>query len=163
MRLLRWERLKLNWEIGLQRLPAFTQRAAVLLLGVVVAAFVLIGLLDSVQRLPQQPYLRLSPSGETPAPHDPTPARRDAGTATTSTTLPPLRSSTPSNGAHPAGVSPPPTSPLPQPRSQGTTAPTTTRRPGAASTTTGSSTTSTSTGLPPVTLTLPLLQPALGG
>jgi hypothetical protein len=38
-----WRRLGLGWPAGLQRLPFFTQRTAVLLLGVLVAALAMLG------------------------------------------------------------------------------------------------------------------------
>ena len=52
-----WEELKLDWQVGLHRLPFFTQRAAVALLGVLVATLALLGGLAVVVRpqLPQQP------------------------------------------------------------------------------------------------------------
>ncbi|HKQ00759.1 MAG TPA: hypothetical protein VJ735_10560, partial [Actinomycetes bacterium] len=37
------DRLPLHWEAGLRRLPFFTQRTAVLLLGVLVAALAMVG------------------------------------------------------------------------------------------------------------------------
>jgi len=158
-----WDRLKLDWEIGLHRLPAFTQRAAVLLLGVVIAAFVLIGLLVSVQRTLPQPYLHLSPSeGEPPNGAAPAGgqagAGAGAGAATTSTALPELLPSTTASST--PAAAPPSTNP--QARPGATVGPTTTSRRGTTTSSTPSSTT-TSTGWPPVTVTLPLLQRALGG
>jgi hypothetical protein len=38
-----WERLRVEWEAGLARLPSFTQRTAVLLLGVLVATLAMLG------------------------------------------------------------------------------------------------------------------------
>jgi hypothetical protein len=38
-----WSRLRLDWEMGLHRLPFFTQKAAVMLLGVLVATLALLG------------------------------------------------------------------------------------------------------------------------
>ena len=38
-----WSRLRLDWEIGLHRLPFFTQKVAVILLGVLVATLALLG------------------------------------------------------------------------------------------------------------------------
>jgi len=38
-----WSRLRLDWEIGLHRLPFFTQKAAVMLLGALVATLALLG------------------------------------------------------------------------------------------------------------------------
>jgi hypothetical protein len=38
-----WRRLRLDWQDGLGRLPSFTQRTAVLLVGVLVAALAMIG------------------------------------------------------------------------------------------------------------------------
>jgi hypothetical protein len=38
-----WSRLRLDWEIGLHRLPFFTQKVAVVLLGALVASLALLG------------------------------------------------------------------------------------------------------------------------
>ncbi len=38
-----WSRLRLDWEIGLHRLPFFTQKVAVMLLGALVATLALLG------------------------------------------------------------------------------------------------------------------------
>jgi hypothetical protein len=38
-----WRRLELGWRAGLRRLPFFTQRTAVLLVGVLVAALAMLG------------------------------------------------------------------------------------------------------------------------
>jgi len=38
-----WSRLRLDWEIGLHRLPFFTQKVAVMLLGALVASLALLG------------------------------------------------------------------------------------------------------------------------
>jgi hypothetical protein len=38
-----WDRLRVEWEAGLARLPSFTQRTAVLLLGVLVATLAMLG------------------------------------------------------------------------------------------------------------------------
>jgi hypothetical protein len=38
-----WSRLRLDWEVGLHRLPFFTQKAAVMLLGALVATLALLG------------------------------------------------------------------------------------------------------------------------
>jgi hypothetical protein len=38
-----WSRLRLDWEMGLHRLPFFTQKAGVMLLGVLVATLALLG------------------------------------------------------------------------------------------------------------------------
>jgi hypothetical protein len=38
-----WSRLRLDWELGLHRLPFFTQKVAVMLLGVLVATLALLG------------------------------------------------------------------------------------------------------------------------
>ncbi|HEU4397603.1 MAG TPA: hypothetical protein VFU54_07190 [Actinomycetota bacterium] len=38
-----WSRLRLDWEMGLHRLPFFTQKVAVMLLGVLVATLALLG------------------------------------------------------------------------------------------------------------------------
>lgn len=166
-----WDRLKLDWEIGLHRLPAFTQRTAVLLLGVVVAAFVLIGLLVSAQRTLPQPYLHLSPSEGAP-PNGAAPAGGQAGpaagAATTTTRLPelPPSTTTPGTPAAPAArATPPPANPssAAQPGTTTTAGATTTTRPHTTTSTSPGSTT-TSTEWPPVTVTLPLLlQQALAG
>ena len=38
-----WSRLRLDWEVGLHRLPFFTQKVAVMLLGALVASLALLG------------------------------------------------------------------------------------------------------------------------
>jgi hypothetical protein len=38
-----WSRLRLDWEVGLHRLPFFTQKVAVMLLGALVATLALLG------------------------------------------------------------------------------------------------------------------------
>jgi hypothetical protein len=49
-----WEQFKLDWEAGLRRLPFFTQRTAVALLGVLVATLALLGGLASIVRSPDR-------------------------------------------------------------------------------------------------------------
>lgn len=52
----RWEQFKLDWEQGLHRLPFFTQRTAVALLGVLVATLALLGGLATIVRTPSRHY-----------------------------------------------------------------------------------------------------------
>jgi hypothetical protein len=49
-----WEQFKLDWEMGLHRLPFFTQRTAVALLGVLVATLALLGGLATIVRPPDR-------------------------------------------------------------------------------------------------------------
>ncbi len=166
-----WDRLKLDWEIGLHRLPSFTQRAAVLLLGVVVAAFVLIGLLVSTQRNPPQPYLHLSPSeggapadgaGAAPAggqPGDQPGDQPGGGPSSPSTPeyLPATTASTATGAPGQPSAAASATRPATTPQTPAGS--TTTRPPGTTASST-TSTTSPSTLLPPVTL--PLVSNLLG-
>jgi hypothetical protein len=50
-----WRQFKLDWEEGLRRLPFFTQRAVVALLGVLVATLALLGGLASLVQAPSPP------------------------------------------------------------------------------------------------------------
>src|SRR4029450_11399546 len=47
-----WRQFRLDWEQGLRRLPFFTQRAVVALLGVLVATLALLGGLVAIVRAP---------------------------------------------------------------------------------------------------------------
>jgi len=162
-----WDRLKLDWEIGLHRLPSFTQRAAVLLLGVVVAAFVLIGLLVSTQRNPPQPYLHLSPSeggapadGAGAAPAGGQPGDQPGGGPSSPSTaeyLPATTASTATGAPGQPSAAASATRPATTPQTPAGS--TTTRPPGTTASST-TSTTSPSTLLPPVTL--PLVSNLLG-
>jgi hypothetical protein len=73
-----WSRLRLDWEVGLHRLPFFTQKVAVMLLGALVASLALLG---GVVTLVGPPGAdgpdRLVPgdAGGSPAPTRPAPAR----------------------------------------------------------------------------------------
>jgi hypothetical protein len=53
-----WSRLRLDWEVGLHRLPFFTQKVAVMLLGALVASLALLGgavsLVGRLAWLPQE-------------------------------------------------------------------------------------------------------------
>jgi hypothetical protein len=80
-----WSKLRLDWEIGLHRLPFFTQKVAVMLLAALVASLALLG---GVVTLIGQPGAdgpdRLVPgsTGEAPATTRPAPGHgggRDAG------------------------------------------------------------------------------------
>jgi hypothetical protein len=83
-------RLPLYWEAGLRRLPFFTQRTAVLLLGVLVAALAMVGGVvapgptPAARRRPPRPR-RTSPATRPPPPRRPgprPPAGRDPGPTT---------------------------------------------------------------------------------
>jgi hypothetical protein len=73
-----WSRLRLDWEIGLHRLPFFTQKVAVVLLGALVASLALLGGVTSLVGPPggDGPD-RLVPgdSGGSPATARPAPAQ----------------------------------------------------------------------------------------
>jgi hypothetical protein len=59
-----WSKLKLDWEIGLHRLPFFTQKTAVLLVGVLVATLALLGGVISLIGPPESiGPARLDPGG----------------------------------------------------------------------------------------------------
>jgi hypothetical protein len=51
----RWRQFQLDWEEGLRRLPFFTQRAVVALLGVLVATLALLGGLAALVQAPPSP------------------------------------------------------------------------------------------------------------
>jgi len=57
------DELRLDWEAGLHRLPFFTQRTAVVLLGILVATLALLGGLTAIVRTPP-PERRPAPGGD---------------------------------------------------------------------------------------------------
>lgn len=91
-----WEELKLDWQVGLHRLPFFTQRAAVALLGILVATLALLGGLAVVLRTPQ--------AGRPPALTGP---GRDQASPATPTTLPGPGAVGPGRGAVPGAAAGP--------------------------------------------------------
>src|SRR6266511_4325055 len=58
------DRLRLEWEIGLQRLPFFTQRLAVALLGLLVVSLALVGGMAILQGGQQGSDVQLRPQPE---------------------------------------------------------------------------------------------------
>jgi hypothetical protein len=72
-----WSRLRLDWEIGLHRLPFFTQKVAVMLLGVLVATLALLGGLATLVGPPGADGPDRLVPGSTPRP--PAPARPAPG------------------------------------------------------------------------------------
>jgi hypothetical protein len=56
-----WDAFRLQWQIGLQRLPYFTQRLAVALFGVLVVSVSLVGVLAVLWGGPQRSELPLRP------------------------------------------------------------------------------------------------------
>jgi hypothetical protein len=56
-----WDMLKLEWQVGLRRLPFFTQRLAVALLGLLLVSLALVGALAVVWGGPQDSDLPLRP------------------------------------------------------------------------------------------------------
>jgi hypothetical protein len=138
-----WSKLRLDWEIGLHRLPFFTQKVAVMLLAALVASLALLG---GVVTLIGQPGAdgpdRLVPgsTGEAPATTRPAPGHgggRDAGggQGAGGATAPvgaraPVPADAPASGRGPAG-------PEAAPGAGGgaPAAPPTTAAPGAATTT----------------------------
>jgi hypothetical protein len=72
-----WSRLRLDWEIGLHRLPFFTQKVAVMLLGLLVATLALLGGLATLVGPPGADGPDHLVPGSTPRP--PAPARPAPG------------------------------------------------------------------------------------
>ena len=66
-----WDTLKLEWAIGLQRLPFFTQRFAVALLGLLVVSLALVGAMMILWGGPQSSELPLRPPPEAQHPAGP--------------------------------------------------------------------------------------------
>src|SRR6266536_2434826 len=66
-----WDKLRLEWEVGLQRLPFFTQRLAVALVGLLVVSLALVGGM-MVLWGGQGPELQLRPPPEAQPPAGPT-------------------------------------------------------------------------------------------
>jgi hypothetical protein len=159
----RWRQFQLDWEHGLRRLPFFTQRAVVALLGVLVATLALLGGLAALVQAPPSPR---EVEG-TPGPGQPGPG---------GTTLAPPPGAVPPGAATPAPAPAPGAAgaagapSAPGATGQRTGAPVTTLPGGAATATTSggtggapgsTSTTSTTTPpdhtlLPPITVTLTL-------
>jgi hypothetical protein len=59
-----WDTLKLEWEVGLRRLPFFTQRLAVALVGLLVVSLALVGAMAILWGGPQSSNRPLSPPPE---------------------------------------------------------------------------------------------------
>ncbi len=66
-----WDTFKLEWEIGLQRLPFFTQRLAVALLGLLLVSLALVGAMMILWGGPQSSDLPLRPPPEARQPAGP--------------------------------------------------------------------------------------------
>jgi hypothetical protein len=75
-----WSTLKLEWEAGLRRLPFFTQRLAVALLGLLVVSLALVGAMVILWSGPQRSELPLGPPPERGYPTE-RPSGRGAGPA----------------------------------------------------------------------------------
>jgi hypothetical protein len=138
-----WSRLRLDWEVGLHRLPFFTQKVAVMLLGALVASLALLGGAVSLVGPPGAGGPdRLVPGGNGGSPATTRPATGRAGgqSAGGDITAPvPAPVGAPASGRAPAG-------PHAAPVAAGGT-------PAAPPTTAASSTTATTAGqggLPPV-------------
>jgi len=136
-----WSRLRLDWEIGLHRLPFFTQKVAVMLLGALVATLALLGGVVSLVGPPGADgptHLVPGNTGRSPVTTRPAPGgpggRGAGGGATAPVGAPaPVPAGTPASGHAAAGAG------------RGT--------PAAPPTTAASSTTATTTGqggLPPL-------------
>jgi hypothetical protein len=79
-----WSRLRLDWEIGLHRLPFFTQKTAVMMLAVLVATLALLGGVVSLVGMPGAGGpARLVPGGQAGrVPARPAPGGADATAGT---------------------------------------------------------------------------------
>jgi hypothetical protein len=66
-----WDTLKLEWQVGLRRLPFFTQRLAVALLGLLLVSLALVGALAILWGGPQGSELPLRPPPAAGRPADP--------------------------------------------------------------------------------------------
>jgi hypothetical protein len=79
-----WSRLRLDWEMGLHRLPFFTQKVVVMLLGVLVATLALLGGLATLVGPPGADGPDHLVPGSTPRPPGPSrPVPGQAGIETT--------------------------------------------------------------------------------
>ncbi len=81
-----WDTARLEWRIGLQRLPFFTQRLAVGLLGLLVVSLALVGAMAIISGGPQSSDLPLRPPPEGRYPVD-----RPSGDGTGPPHPPPVR------------------------------------------------------------------------
>jgi hypothetical protein len=81
-----WRRLRLDWEMGLHRLPFFTQKVVVMLLGVLVATLALLGGLATLVGPPGADgpdHLVPGSTPRPPAPSRPVPGQAGGGIETT--------------------------------------------------------------------------------
>jgi hypothetical protein len=81
-----WSRLRLDWEMGLHRLPFFTQKVAVMLLGLLVATLALLGGLATLVGPPGADgpdHLVPGRTPRPPAPTRPVPGQAGGGSETT--------------------------------------------------------------------------------
>jgi len=106
-----WSRLRLDWEIGLHRLPFFTQKVAVMLLGALVASLALLGGVVSLVGPPGADgptHLVPGGTGRSPATTRPAPGQGGGQGAGGAATAPvgapaPVPAGAPASGHAPAG------------------------------------------------------------
>jgi len=137
-----WSKLRLDWDIGLHRLPFFTQKTAVLLVGVLVSTLALLGGVISLVGPPGSiGPARLDPGGSARKPTATTrPAADRAGGGAGAAGEEPAPAGTPTRAQAPgraAGAAGAQAGSAGQPGGGGAAAPTTTLGPTTTTTTTG--------------------------